>query len=274
MPTTWVSDGTQADIAAKLTLAADGDTITLPAGTHDWPGYLQLTKAITLQGAAPTAVASISSVSTSPADDQPATVTTASAHGLTSGDAVWITGVTGGTVAVGKPSIDGPYVATVTGANTFTIPKNVTVAPTAGTGVVTKLTTRVNDNASTRLMQLAPPSGGTLRVTQIEFLRGSRSGSYDGVIEVVGINTDARRVVIDKCSFQNLNGFMLRVEGALGVAADNVFRYNGANFPFYVYHRNWNGGTVSEGSWSAATNHGSGDFWFIVVERGDEPRKR
>jgi hypothetical protein len=56
----------------------------------------------------------------------PTTVTTFAAHNLTSGDVVTITG------SDSVPSIDGAYVATVTGAATFTIPVNVTVVGTTG----------------------------------------------------------------------------------------------------------------------------------------------
>ena len=61
-------------------------------------------------------VASISASAANP------TVITATGHGYTSGFLVWVH------VANSTPAIDGFYVATVTGANTFTIPVNVTVA--------------------------------------------------------------------------------------------------------------------------------------------------
>ena len=51
----------------------------------------------------------------------PTSLTTAVAHGLTTGDYVTFANSTGIT-----PSIDGTYVVTVTGASTFTIPVNVT----------------------------------------------------------------------------------------------------------------------------------------------------
>ncbi len=54
------------------------------------------------------------------------TVLTSAGHGLITGDQVTISGVGGGT-----PSINNLYTVTVLDANTFTIPVNVTVAPTA-----------------------------------------------------------------------------------------------------------------------------------------------
>lgn len=54
------------------------------------------------------------------------TVVTSAAHGLTSGDTVYIVN------SNSSPTIDGERVVTVTGANTFTIPVNVTTAGTRG----------------------------------------------------------------------------------------------------------------------------------------------
>lgn len=59
----------------------------------------------------------------------PSVITTATAHGLATGNKVYIVGHTGAT-----PSINGTvYAATVTGASTFTIPVNVTIGGTGGT---------------------------------------------------------------------------------------------------------------------------------------------
>jgi hypothetical protein len=50
-PRTLASDGTQANIQSiHDSQAVDGDIITLPAGSDDWTGTLNITKAITLQG--------------------------------------------------------------------------------------------------------------------------------------------------------------------------------------------------------------------------------
>lgn len=58
----------------------------------------------------------------------PSTITCPVPHYLTTGDTVLIAGHTGST-----PSINGEQTVTVTGANTFTIPVNVTVGGTGGT---------------------------------------------------------------------------------------------------------------------------------------------
>ena len=72
-------------------------------------------------------IASISSTN-------PCTVTTTASHnfgptGKT--DIVTISGVTNGTFTTGGP-INGTFTMTITGLNTFTVPVNCTIAPTAG----------------------------------------------------------------------------------------------------------------------------------------------
>ena len=49
--TVYHSDGSAADVQRiHDTLAVDGDTITMPAGTFSWPVRFNNSKAITLQG--------------------------------------------------------------------------------------------------------------------------------------------------------------------------------------------------------------------------------
>ena len=60
----------------------------------------------------------------------PCTVTTASDHGLATGDTVMISNVTGGTFST---PINASFQATVTGARTFTVASNCTAAPSAYT---------------------------------------------------------------------------------------------------------------------------------------------
>lgn len=44
------SNGTQADVQAKVDQAVDGDTVTLPAGTFSWSKHVQVNKGITVAG--------------------------------------------------------------------------------------------------------------------------------------------------------------------------------------------------------------------------------
>jgi hypothetical protein len=49
--TTYNSDGSQADVQAKINLAADGDTVTLPSGSFTWTTTVTNTKSLTISGA-------------------------------------------------------------------------------------------------------------------------------------------------------------------------------------------------------------------------------
>ena len=44
------SNGSPANVQALHDAAHDGDTITLPAGTFTWTTYVNITKAVTIQG--------------------------------------------------------------------------------------------------------------------------------------------------------------------------------------------------------------------------------
>ena len=48
--TVYYSNGSEASVQALLTIAQDGDTIAIPAGTFSWASRLNVTKGITLQG--------------------------------------------------------------------------------------------------------------------------------------------------------------------------------------------------------------------------------
>ena len=48
--TVYDSDGSEASVRACIHSAADGDIVTLPAGTFSWTSGLDITKGITLQG--------------------------------------------------------------------------------------------------------------------------------------------------------------------------------------------------------------------------------
>lgn len=87
----------------------------------------------------------------------PTVVTTTKPHGLTTGDKVLIAGV-----ATSSPTINGIQTVTVTGANTFTVPVNVTVAGTGGTIV------KASTNAGgTGYLQVSAYSGLTNVVVKI-----------------------------------------------------------------------------------------------------------
>jgi uncharacterized protein (DUF1800 family) len=92
----------------------------------------------------------------------PAIVTTQNEHGLTSGNSITISGVTGGTIS---PSINNTYTVTVLSPTTFTVPVNCTVAATANTGtIVGGNTIVVPDPAITNVTYTQAAGSNTLTV--------------------------------------------------------------------------------------------------------------
>jgi len=101
------------------------------------------------------------------------------------------------------------------------------------------------------------------RLTGVEFRDGGIGGiNYNGIIVVRGANSDSRRVRIDHCQFDHLDGTQVFLSDALGVVDHNNFVSVG-RIPIYVYHANWDGVPYSAGSWSASTSLGSERFVFI-----------
>lgn len=123
----------------------------------------------------------------------PTVITTATPHGYTTGDDVVIYGHAGST-----PSINGTvYIVTVTGANTFTIPVNVTVGGTGGfvvvdyrmntladgtgTDVTSSLTPTAAFGANSADYSLVSSSGAAGFITKLQ-ARGRGLRDYDPIL--------------------------------------------------------------------------------------------
>jgi len=132
----------------------------------------------------------------------PTVITTATDHGLTTGDTVLITGHTGST-----PDINGYHTATVTAATTFTIPVNVTVGGTGGT--VTLVFTSGKQSASMVAKQinydpartadmgliatvqcLSNPDSASERGTGLQFTRAITAGKRHDTSATNGVGVD------------------------------------------------------------------------------------
>ena len=98
------------------------NAMALVPGQHDFVNpKLLLNNVVSPPASGQTPRVTISSIVVS----NPCIVTTASDHGLTTGDTIRIAGVTGGTFTTGGP-INAMFQATVTGTRTFTLPVNCT----------------------------------------------------------------------------------------------------------------------------------------------------
>lgn len=167
-------------------------------------------------------------------------VITATAHGLTTGETIRISGHTGST-----PTINGVHPITNTGANTFTIPVNVTVGGTGGSflsqkffvsagayriiGPLTGEEIEVRDRRETAYVglraahfaggdpQLSPATSGVVRVHNngsINF----RNNAGTANVTAINVGTDNRTVIGDAT---NGDGVVLRGprNGFFGTAA-------------------------------------------------------
>ncbi len=115
------------------------------------------------------------------ATGNPTSITSAN-HGLTSGEAVLLSGTNS------TPALAGPYTVTVTGTNTFTVPVNVTVAGTAGTWATVLATITSNTLVATPVFTTSASHGLTTG-TQI-LIKGSNSTpSYNGTWTIASTPT-------------------------------------------------------------------------------------
>jgi hypothetical protein len=103
------------------------------------------------------------------------TVITSNGHGLSTGDIVWIDNTNS------TPAISGLYSVTVTGANTFTVPVNVTVSGSAGYWSNALIT--VNQGSTNTLYKLVPGVNQVISVTALAanngvYSPGTLGGKY------------------------------------------------------------------------------------------------
>lgn len=168
------------------------NTLTLAARSRE---YATVTMAFAAKDAAATGGAfsdapdAATIVSSSVAN--PSVITTAAAHGLTTGDRVTIAGHTGST-----PDINGTHTVTVLSATTFSIPINVTVAGADGT--VTE--------AAPAVVDPVPYETGLadgLKFYEGEFILGGTTAIVDDEIVVTG---GAARCEVDNIELEaNIN---------------------------------------------------------------------
>lgn len=106
----------------------------------------------------------------------PTVVQTSTAHGLTSGDSVNITG------SNSTPSINGDWVATVVDGTHFTVPVNVTVAGTAGT--VVKTSSRLGCVLVAGLYSIGSGTNYTIKAQH-----SADNGVVDAYADIAGVVT-------------------------------------------------------------------------------------
>ena len=158
----------------------------------------------------------------------PTVITTASPHGLTTGDLVSISG--------NSSVIDSTYVATVTGATTFTIPVNVSSAGTLGTA------TKFNAGQDSDLLLFTEntflneggsfaPTGKVGRITGLVFLPVQDTATGQGdLIAFCERGAVTFQVSAPRDQWKNTQGFQRVLFDNIGATSESIIPINGDLF--------------------------------------------
>lgn len=174
MPTTYNSDGSRADVQAKINAASDGDTVTIPAGSFTWASGVTISgKGVHLQGAGSGRVVARSRSSVAFGTGTK-TFTIQSGASIANGTTlrIWQT-------ATDK---DSSYMlGTVTSLSGTALEMNVTSNTGAGTKTLwlfaTEATTTITHSAgASALVALTEDASNTVELSGIQFLTGTGSG--------------------------------------------------------------------------------------------------
>jgi hypothetical protein len=163
---------------------------------------------------------------------------------------------------------DGDTVRLPAGTATWTTGLNITKAITLqGSGIGATI---IKDGVQVRrLVNFTLVRGKVSRMTGIEFQDGGRSKVAFSPNGVIGFRSggigrpfpDGSQFRCDHCKFVNLNGAFV-VQTCIGVIDHCTVITSYGGF-FGIWHTWWGGNNYGDGSWSAPTNFGSGDFVFI-----------
>jgi hypothetical protein len=141
----------------------------------------------------------------------------------------------------------------------LTIKKAITLQGSGVGGTIIK------DNSSSGvLLTFELVANKISRLTGIEFQQGSRlANSYNGIVTIHGSNLDSRRIRVDHCKFNQLNGWALMPDTALGVIDHNIFLCTVPAGVGYVKDTSWNGHSFGDGAWADADQFGTDQFTFF-----------
>jgi hypothetical protein len=295
------SDGSEASVEARIRSAADGDIVTLPAGTFSWTSRLEITKGITLKGQTTIAGAGTSNPTITDAtiiqDNTPrkgantgiikATMTPAQSFRLTG-----ITFVKGSSTIMSTPNGGAPYGDRGT-ANKFggqarqqpaggagNRPSGATDAgslgggqgitggnrPSGGSGNLGGANRPGGGAGAGNFGGATRPGGGAGASTRPA--GGSSFGGGDSLIQFMSVgypapNTSMR---MDHCHVTAPIYYpvLLTVNGwVYGVADHNVMEVTGNSHPFFVGHKTWGNQDNGNGSWADYPWFGTEKFFFI-----------
>ena len=289
------SDGSEGSVEGCIRSAAEGDIVTLPAGTFSWTSRLEITKGITLKGQTTIAGAGTSNPTITDAtiiqDNTPrkggntgtgiikATMTPAQSFRLTGitfvkgSSTVMPTGGRGTANKLGGQARQHPaggagnHPNDAADAGSLGGGQGITGGnrPGGGSGNLGEANRRGGGAGARNFGGPTRPGGGADASTRPG--GGGSFGGGDGLIQFMSAgaapNTSMR---MDHCHVTApiYYGVLLSVNGwVYGVADHNVMEVTGNTHPFFVGHKIWGNQDNGNGSWADYPWFGTEKFFFI-----------
>lgn len=228
MPTTYNSDGSQADVASKITSAISGDTITIPSGSFTWTSGIVIpnTKGIKITGAGAGRVLARSASSVACGTGTKVfTLNASGIAGITNGATLRIertgTSVSGGNATGTRTWMEG----TVTSYSGTTLTMNITSSANAVTQavwiVVSPATTTITNNAgSSYLIDIAENTSASTEVSGLRIVAGTGTNYYMRL----SASSSSQPALIHDCFFEsNASSGGIRIETNKGIIWNSSF---------------------------------------------------
>jgi len=214
LATVYDSDGSSTNIQyIHDSLAQNGDTITLPAGTFTWSTPVTISKAIKLQGEGSGRIIGDTKTSTMIGTGLKTFETTRSGLPISVGQTLRVAKMPGNN----QPARDAYMEGTVTSYSGTTLEMNVTSAGGLGTWtfwwIATQPTTTIinnynngqpNNPGATPMLKIQQTTAGSAEISRIQFIAAPTS-----VSSIVGIRADAYAMLdtlVHDCWFETGNG--------------------------------------------------------------------
>jgi hypothetical protein len=226
-----------ADVQAAVRAAADGDTVTVPAGTATWTATLDINKNITLQGAGAASTIIVDAVPAMARERKP--------------------GNHRGSRMNAKPPQRG-----APGSRPSRPVKPRQPASTPNRGKIPNSKAPTGRKVSSPLVSISLARDLPFRMTGFTF-KGAPNDTKKGDKARIQLSGKSHAFRIDHCVFDGLQAVNVSITGFLLGVIDHC-QFNLINMqPIQIGHADWNGGDHGNGSWADESRWGSDKFVFI-----------
>jgi hypothetical protein len=256
---TLASNGSSADVQAKINAATDGDTVTIPVGTFTWTSSVRVTKAVYLKGLGTAGKILGRSATAVAVGTGTKTFTVDAGLDITAGQTLRIW-KTGGDINPSTAASLGtwPWVeGTVTSYTGTSLVMNITSTNGSGTvrpwHITTPATTTIVNNVGSpgNLIEVAGPFSRSAEISNIRFEHGTGTGEY------IILNPTGYPTLVHDCFFT--------IHGAGGCIYSRTNQ--GVVWNTYFVDRNWTRAPLAfkhkfyntNASWETASTMGTED---------------